>query len=136
MKNNQNQQVVSSIIVFNKKLLLLLRDNSPGIRDPECWQLPGGVVEGNETISEAIRRELLEEIGITPKNINYLTNPYPNIHIFYIPLTEKETTKIKKGDEGTDLRFFSLDEIANIPLTQKLQHTIKNQKELLDSLLS
>lgn len=31
---------------------------------PECWQMPQGGVDGEESLEEAVRREILEETGI------------------------------------------------------------------------
>lgn len=135
MNNSQGQQIVSAIVVFNGKLLLLQRDDTPGIRDSKRWQLPGGGVEEGETPDTAMRRELQEEISIIPKVLNFLATPYLKTHVYYAPLTEEEAAKIKKGDEGRDLRFFSLDEISAIPLTQKLQQAFEIQKNVFKSLL-
>ena len=44
-----------------KKVLLIKR------RDVPVWTLPGGGTEDNETIEEAITRELLEETGFQTK---------------------------------------------------------------------
>lgn len=135
MNNSQDPHVVSAIVVFDKKLLLLQRDDTPGIKDPERWQLPGGGIEDGETPDEAIRRELQEEIGIVPNTLRFLATPYPGTHVYHAPLTAEEANNIKKGTEGKDLCFFSLDEIATIPLTQKLQQAFVKQKNVFKSLL-
>ncbi|MEU2491345.1 NUDIX domain-containing protein [Streptomyces sp. NPDC007883] len=47
------------------RYLLHLRDNMPGIRHPGTWSLIGGRPEGEESLEEAIGRELREEAGLT-----------------------------------------------------------------------
>src|SRR5215510_4696734 len=44
------------------EILLLLRDNKPGIPYPNTWDLPGGHLEEGETPTECIRREMSEEL--------------------------------------------------------------------------
>src|SRR6185312_15313182 len=46
------------------EILLLLRDDKPGINYPGHWSLIGGHRDGEETIHETARRETLEEIGL------------------------------------------------------------------------
>ena len=41
---------------------MLLRDNKPGIPYPNTWDLPGGQMEGSESPSECISREMGEEL--------------------------------------------------------------------------
>lgn len=49
-------------IVFNKKgHILVCRESSNG-----SWQLPGGKPEPGETPEEALKRELMEEISVSP----------------------------------------------------------------------
>src|SRR5688572_12308145 len=58
-------QAVSVIVTNNHgEVLLQLRDNSPNISFPNCWTLPGGVVESNELPEQAAQRELSEETGL------------------------------------------------------------------------
>lgn len=133
--NSQHIQVVSAIVVANGKLLLLQRDYNEGIRDPGRWQLPGGGVEDGETADEAMRRELQEEIGIVPCSLVFLISPSVDVHAYHARLTENEVKSIKKGTEGKDLRFFSLEELSDIPLTKKLQEVFEKQKGFLKSLL-
>ena len=51
---------VSSILRWQGRVLLC-RQEKPG---KEYWLLPGGGVDGGETLIEALRRELREELGI------------------------------------------------------------------------
>jgi len=54
------QMAVSAITIYNDQILLVRR--SPAW--PEQWAPPGGKVEPNERVVEALRRETQEEIGI------------------------------------------------------------------------
>lgn len=132
---NSQIKIVSAIVMANNKLLLLQRDNNQGIRDPGCWQLPGGGVENGEMPDGAIKRELQEEIGIIPSSLSFLISPSADVYAYYARLTDEETRNIKKGAEGKDLRFFSFDELSSVPLTQKLAITVKDYGEILKSLL-
>jgi 8-oxo-dGTP diphosphatase len=51
---------VSAILRWQGRVLLC-RQEKP---DKEYWLLPGGGVDGGETLMEALRRELREELGI------------------------------------------------------------------------
>jgi 8-oxo-dGTP diphosphatase len=44
------------------EVLLILRDNKPGIPYPNTWDFPGGHAEGGESPSECISREMNEEL--------------------------------------------------------------------------
>jgi 8-oxo-dGTP diphosphatase len=109
-----------AFVIYNKKLLLILRDNKPDIPSPNKWGLPGGAVEKNETILEAIERELQEEINIIPKNIIYLGKQIcedgSKVFRYFTKITKREFQNIKLGDEGQKLEFFSLDEIKQLDL--------------------
>lgn len=48
-----------------KRYLYLLRTDS---KNPCNWGIPGGKVEGNETLLEGIARECEEEIGLFPED--------------------------------------------------------------------
>lgn len=119
----------TSILVHNKKILLIKRDNKSSIPEPNTWQLPGGGVEESEDYFQAIQRELQEEIGIIPEGLLYLGSAPSNTQVFSAFLTDEEVSKIKLGNEGQKLSFFDLKEILEINLTKKLRFYLEKYKE-------
>jgi 8-oxo-dGTP diphosphatase len=57
-------QVVVAALLFDEGRLLICQ-RSPEGRFPNQWEFPGGKVEPGEDPKEALRRELLEELGIS-----------------------------------------------------------------------
>ena len=55
---------VDGIILKNQKILLIRRKNPP-FKDK--WALPGGFVEYDEKVEDAIIREVFEETGLKTK---------------------------------------------------------------------
>lgn len=55
------------MVFFNsrRQVLLLLRDEKPGLPCAGMWDLPGGHVEAHETPAQCIVREMDEEMGLT-----------------------------------------------------------------------
>ena len=52
--------------ISTDRYLYLLRND---VKNPGCWGLPGGKVDGGENLQEALTRECTEEIGIWPEAI-------------------------------------------------------------------
>lgn len=130
----------NALIYHNKRLLLLLRDDTPSIPNPNRWSLIGGVIENGETFKQAMRREMKEEINILPKSIKYLgklKTPDGNPHyIFLVKMTKFEVNKIKLGDEGQEVKFFSISEIEKLQLAKDLKIYFKRHQGYLEEWLN
>ena len=111
----------TSILVHKEKILFILRDNKPEIPEPNTWQLPGGGVELGEDHLLAIQRELMEEIKILPAQLKYLGAAPGDTKVFFAFLSDEEVKKIKLGNEGQKLEFFSFEEALKQNLTKKLK---------------
>lgn len=93
------------------KILLVKRKNHPFI---DCWALPGGFVDMNESAYEAANRELKEETnleGIYLEQLYTYTQPKRDprmrvIDIAYVALTSMDTAVA--GDDAADTAWFSI----------------------------
>ena len=56
-------RVSTAALIWSGDELLLVK-RPPGGDLSECWELPGGKVDGDETPEEALQRELKEELGV------------------------------------------------------------------------
>ncbi|MBD2744135.1 NUDIX hydrolase [Coleofasciculus sp. FACHB-1120] len=112
MNNKPMVEVAIAILYRHGKFLLQLRDNIPGILYPGHWAFFGGHLEPGETPEEALKRELLEEIGYVPE-VASLFDPYPDTyvfrHVFHAPLTV-ELNQLVLG-EGWDMDLLTPEEI-------------------------
>lgn len=82
------------------------------------YGLVAGFVEAGETLEDAVKRETMEEVGITVKNIKYFSSqawPYPNsLMVGFI--AEHESGEINvDGDEIHYAQWFSKDNLPNLP---------------------
>ncbi len=106
--------IVNGILRRDDKVLLVHR-NPDRPFFPDCWSLPGGHVETNETLAKALFRELKEELGIeitAPKPLQSVQHTDPNgASVQFNPfLIEDWLGHIHlRDDEHTDLVWLPLD---------------------------
>ena len=61
---------VVGAIIENEDNEILCALRSPTMTIPNTWEFPGGKIEGNETLKEAIEREIKEELACEVEFIN------------------------------------------------------------------
>jgi 8-oxo-dGTP pyrophosphatase MutT (NUDIX family) len=111
---------VALIVVDDSRYLLQLRDQKPGIFYPGHWGLFGGALDLGETPGAALRRELREELGFSPREVSYFTEftfdfaPHGGRRVlrryYEVHVCLNDVASMKLG-EGADLRVFSADEL-------------------------
>ena len=80
------------------------------------WEFPGGKFEGDEDASEALNRELFEELNIKPKSssslikVNY-SYPDINVQLHVREVHDFEGTPVSR--EGQSLKWLTLHELNN-----------------------
>lgn len=135
---------VVHVLVFNENGDLLLQKRSKN-KDvaPGKWDTSvGGHVDHGETIIEAVKREMEEELGITACEPEFLytyihSNPYETELVYtYLCLHEDDVTFNK--EEIDELRSWSIDSIfANFGtgiFSNNFEHEIKTYMEYREKL--
>jgi ADP-ribose pyrophosphatase YjhB (NUDIX family) len=127
-----------AFITYENKVLLFHRDNKPNIKDPDCWDVVGGHSEADEDPETTLKREIFEEISITPIDIKFLLELDDTwgekTYVYHVSLSEEEKNGILLGNEGQEVKFFAKDEIDGLKLTQNLKMYLSDHKEMVDSL--
>ena len=122
MNENQNIRVAVDAIVFgyqNNQLYVLLIQQKFGTQE-SYWALPGGLVKNDESLQDAVKRELKEETNIT---VNYFEQLFtfgddvfrdPRnrvISVAYFALVDSSKLKAKADSDAENAQWFNIDEI-------------------------
>ena len=100
----------------------------------KAWQIPGGGWEFDESLEEALKREIKEELGIELKEYKFLPKIYEerreNAHliffVFYAPFPKGQ--KIILNEEADKYAWFTYEEIKKLkylPLTDKIVQQVE-----------
>src|SRR3989344_2047057 len=101
-----------AILKHKGKILFQLRDENG--RNPNKWGIFGGGIKKGETPTEALIREVKEELGIKISKLDILKEykiPFIDYHIFEINLNYSQ--KNLKLNEGKDMKFMTIKEFLN-----------------------
>ena len=121
-----------SAILRRESRILLVRHEKQG---REYWLLPGGGVSRGETLVDAVKRELAEEVGIEedfllegPVALADSISPpgWPQKHVVHIvfagALGDRSLERVTSGDPAVhNHRLFDVEELAGLALHPPIQ---------------
>lgn len=125
MAQNQNIRIAVDAVLFgyqNHRLHVLLIQQKFGT-EKSFWALPGGLVKEEETLMEAVRRELKEETNV---EVNYLEQLYTFgddiyrdsrnrvISVAYFALVDADKFSIKADTDAENVQWFEIGEIPQL----------------------
>ena len=120
-----------SLIQNKNNQILLVKTERRG------WEMPGGQVEEGEDLVSALKREVLEEAGVTIQ-IKKLSAVYSSISqpskVIVDFIAGYESGKIKAANEIQDAQWFSKeDAIKNVtsePMKYRLEWLLENNDKI------
>jgi ADP-ribose pyrophosphatase YjhB (NUDIX family) len=111
------------VAVHDDRLLMIRRGRPPGAGR---WSLPGGRVEGGETLAAALVRELWEETGldgVCGPLIGWVERLGDDHHFvildFAVTLLDPGA-EARPGDDADDVAWVPLDDISGRPVVDGL----------------
>jgi mutator protein MutT len=108
---------VGGAVVRHGELLLVRRASTHGLGN---WQLPGGFIEPDETIEQAVVREVQEETGVTAEveavlGLRSRYDPETGNGIYVVMLLKPISGEpVADGREVDHAGYFSLDEFCGL----------------------
>jgi 8-oxo-dGTP diphosphatase len=145
---------VAVAVIKNQHGQFFIAKRSKNSHQGDLWEFPGGKVENNETVLAALKRELFEEVGITPIQASPLIqihHDYGDKAVFLDVWCVDEFTGKVFGKEGQKTQWIKQDEFslynfpaANSPIIKAIQlpdrymitGKFKDEKELLSRIQS
>jgi ADP-ribose pyrophosphatase YjhB (NUDIX family) len=115
----------AAVIIENEKGEILLLDHV--LRPDSGWGIPGGFLGFGEQPAEAVRRELIEEIGLELKMVEMVRVRVVNRHIEILFRAKANGVASVKSREINAFGWFKVDEMP-----EKMNQT---QKSIIENLL-
>ncbi len=125
--------VVGAVLFKDNKILLPKRSSNLKVM-PNKYEFPGGKVEENETLKEALKRELYEELSIDVDIEDIIDFPKNDLKTDKIMLTVFIINKWKNDliinpEINSEILTVNLDELKNV------ENLLDTDKELIPAIL-
>ncbi len=125
MENLQNIRVAVDAIVFgyqNSQLYVLLIQQKFGSTN-SYWALPGGLVKNEESLKDAVKRELKEETNVDVDYFEQLFTFGDDIErdprnrvvsVAYFALVDPSKLEIKADSDAEKVKWFKINEVPKL----------------------
>jgi len=122
---------VRGIIKNENNEILIVKRHPKSITDPEMWELPGGKVEKGEFFTDALIREIKEEVNLEVKVGDFaeaVQNDYMHKRTVQIMMyLENVEGDVKISEEHTDWMWASMDKIKTLEISTSLKKVLKKR---------
>jgi ADP-ribose pyrophosphatase YjhB (NUDIX family) len=143
MREYPSQPVVGvgAVIIKDGKILLVKRGNEP---NKYMWSIPGGIVKVGETLAEALKREVAEEVGLEIEvgdvacvSEEIFRDEDNKIRFHYVIIdffAEIVGGELKADSDALDARWVSFDEIDSLEVVDFVKRLINKLKSRDDNI--
>ena len=110
---------VAVAVLRNAEGKILLSRRRNGTHLAGLWEFPGGKLEAGESLSEALQREIREELGIhilAHRPLIQISHSYPEKEVFLDVHLVNEWQGTAAGMEGQQIAWAAVEEIDDYPL--------------------
>ena len=115
------------------RVLLIQRGRPPGLGS---WTLPGGRVKRGERLTDALKREVMEETGIEVvvgplvEVVEIVDEQFHYVIMDYLAHPIHGVDRLRAGDDAADARLVRLDELDDYRVTDALRRVVTRAIEL------
>jgi 8-oxo-dGTP diphosphatase len=122
---------VGIVVWHGERVLLVRRGKPPRVGQ---WSLPGGAQKLGETVTQAARREVLEEAGLAVEVgevlavVDLIERDGERVRYHYTLIdfgAEAPGSALRPGGDAADARWFSLAEVEQLGLWSETVRIIK-----------
>jgi len=133
MENKKHIVAVNALIKNkNKNKFLIVKRQKNEIAYPGKWAFPGGKVEKGQNVLEALKREVLEEVGLEIEDSRRFLNDFtflrPDGHnvIGFVFEVIAKSDNVKLADEFDDFKWVSPEEFKDLDFIQGMDNEVNN----------
>jgi len=125
-------------VILRQQELLLVRKSDLDPNNPNLWELPGGGLNGDESLDDALRREVWEEVGlkVTPGRLVHMWEwdmrtagePVKVVAVARFCEVESGTVSRENNDAEdflSDVRWVPLSSALDLPLISDQEYVVK-----------
>ena len=126
---------VGGVVWRDDKVLLVQRAHNPG---KGTWTIPGGYVDQDERLEDAVVREIYEETGVKsePVSVLALRDRPGDRHDLYVAFLMRDLGNSPQGDqdEVKSLGFFTWEDCQSLPLADLSKSIIDTSRRTQNGL--
>lgn len=133
MLEGMKLQVGVKVILQNDKdeYLLLRRSETFHNETEPHWDIPGGRIDPEETLHDALRREIMEETGLTVDDdfrllaAQDIMVPAKDLHVVRLTYTARGTGNVVTSDEHQETKWIDREEALKLNLDPYLREALE-----------